>query len=131
MEEANPDVNDSSVVLRLTQGDISFLFTGDIEDEAERSILRHDRGRLHTTVLKVAHHGSSSSTSEKFLDVVRPQVAVISSGSDNWFAHPDVLVIERLEEQLGTKNIYLTSEHGTVTFTTDGEKLWVETGKTY
>ena len=127
MEDANPDVNDSSVVLRLTQGDISFLFTGDIEERAERSILHRNRDGLNVTVLKVAHHGSSSSTSERFLNVIEPQVAVISVGEGNRFGHPDARVMERLAERIGDDNIYLTSEHGTITFTTDGEKLWVET----
>ncbi|MCD6359109.1 MAG: MBL fold metallo-hydrolase, partial [Dehalococcoidia bacterium] len=129
VEGAAYDVNNSSVVLRLTQGRINFLFTGDIGMEAERNILHNNRQKLRSTVLKVAHHGSHSSTSDRFLNVVHPQVAVISVGEDNRFGHPDVGVMERLIKQLGVGNIYLTPERGTVTFTTDGEKLWLETEK--
>jgi beta-lactamase superfamily II metal-dependent hydrolase len=80
-------------------------------------------------VLKVGHHGSSTSTSPSFLAAVAPEVAVISAGEDNPFGHPSDEVIARLVEELGEDNIYLTSERGTITFTTDGERLWVETEK--
>jgi competence protein ComEC len=78
-------------------------------------------------VLQVSHHGSSTSTSEIFLAAVDPKVAVISAGADNRFGHPSDDVMARLTERLGDDGIYLTSERGTITFTTDGERLWVET----
>ncbi|GAH55576.1 unnamed protein product, partial [marine sediment metagenome] len=78
-----------------------------------------------STVLKVAHHGSNTSTTEEFLAVVNPQLAVISVGADNKFGHPTPEVMERLEEKLGSENIYRTDEHGTIELITDGKRLWV------
>jgi len=77
-------------------------------------------------VLKVAHHGSDTSTTPEFLAVVNPQVAVISVGADNKFGHPSDEVMDRLKEKLGSENIYRTDECGTIEFTTDGKRLWVE-----
>jgi competence protein ComEC len=122
------DIDNNSVVLRLSSGDISFLLTGDIMSEAERELIRK-RANLNGTVLKVAHHGSDSSTTPEFLAVVSPRVAVISCGAGNRFGHPDDDIVDRLEERLGAGNIYRTDEHGTIDFITDGERLWVEAGR--
>jgi competence protein ComEC len=127
LKGTSSDVNNSSVVLRLVEGEISFMLTGDIERESEQEILYYHARELESTVLKVAHHGSNTSTCPEFLNAVDPQVAVISVGADNKFGHPSQWVVARLEEMLGEDKIYLTSEHGTITFTTDGEKLWVKT----
>ncbi|MCK4274193.1 MAG: hypothetical protein KAW90_04825, partial [Dehalococcoidales bacterium] len=75
------------------------------------------------------HHGSATSTTTGFLAVVSPQVAVISCGADNRFGHPDAEVLSRLEDKVGVDNIYCTAEHGSIDFTTDGERLWVEVGR--
>jgi competence protein ComEC len=107
---------------------VSFLLTGDIFEEADREILHHG-GVLRSTVLKVAHHGSATSTSSQFLAAVDPQIAVICVGKDNLFGLPHQNTLDKLEEKLGEDKIYLTSEHGTITFITNGERLWVETGK--
>lgn len=119
------DIDNNGVVLWLSVGEASFLLTGDIFHEAEFELISH-RASLTSTVLKVAHHGSSTSTTEEFLAVVSPQLAVISAGADNKFGHPSDEVIGRLEERIGTENIYRTDEQGTIEFITDGEKLWVE-----
>jgi competence protein ComEC len=125
LEGTDSDTNNNSVVLRLVWKEVSFLLTGDICEEAEREILY--RGyKLSSTVLKVAHHGSATSTSGQFLAAVDPQVAVISVGENNLFGHPDEETMDRLGERLSEDKIYLTSQHGTITFTTDGQRLWVE-----
>ncbi len=121
------DINNSSVVLRLVKNKAIFLFTGDIEETVEYELLHTNGGELHSTVLKVAHHGSDSSTTQFFLDAVKPQIAVISVGENNRFGHPDAGVLSRLEDKLGPEKVYLTMQHGTVTFITDGERMWVET----
>jgi competence protein ComEC len=126
LEGIGSDVNSNSIVLRLVWDSISFLLTADIEEGAERELL-HQGKVAKSTVLKVAHHGSKSSTCEQFLAAVDPQGAVVSVGEDNPFDHPSPEVIQRLEDKVGKDGIYLTSQQGTITFTTDGNKLWVET----
>jgi len=94
-------INNSSLVLKLNFKDVSILFTGDIEKEAER-LLCEDEVNLDADVLKVAHHGSSTSSTEEFLDSVTPDVAVISVGKNN-FGHPSEEVLQRME----SKGIYV------------------------
>ncbi len=118
------DVDNNSVVLRLSAGDVSFLLTGDIMEEAERELVR-ERAGLAAMVLKVAHHGSDTSTTPGFLAAVSPQAAVICCGADNRFGHPDAVVLSRLEGEIDSGYIYRTDIHGTVDFFTDGERLWV------
>ena len=91
---------------------------------------RRQNGLFRNTneLLKVAHHGSATSTTADFLAVVNPRLAVISVGEDNSFGHPDIEVMTRLEERLGRENIYRTDEQGTIEFITDGERLWVRDG---
>lgn len=126
--EAESDTNNNSVVLQLTWEEISFLLTGDIQGEIEREIIY--RGSCSDcTVLKVAHHGSNTSSSRHFLAAVDPEIAVISVGKENSFGHPDEDVLARLREEVDEDKIYITSEAGTIKFITDGQRLWVETKK--
>jgi len=122
------DVDNNGMVLRLSIGEVSFLLTADIRQEAEFELINR-RADLQSTVLKVAHHGSDTSTYHEFLAVVNPQLAVISVGTDNTYGHPSDEVMERLEEKLGSENIYRTDEQGTIEFITDGKKLWVKVEK--
>ncbi|MDD4860264.1 MAG: DNA internalization-related competence protein ComEC/Rec2, partial [Dehalococcoidales bacterium] len=120
------DIDNNSLVLRLTCGKVSFLLTSDIMSDAEQALILQ-RAPLASTILKVAHHGSATSSTGAFLAVVDPQIAVISVGADNKFGHPAEEVMKRLEEKAGTQNIFRTDTHGTVEFITDGDRLWVET----
>lgn len=120
------DLNNNSVVMKLEHGDISFLFTGDVEEEAEREILLGG-GNLTSDILKVPHHGSSSGCYLKFLENVNPKVAVISAGENNRYGHPASSTLNKLK-QLGVE-IYRTDKNGTVTITSDENKLWVGTEK--
>jgi competence protein ComEC len=116
--------NNGSIVLRLSLDRVSFLLTADIMRQAEFELINH-RADLASTVLKVAHHGSKTSTTPEFLAAVNPRVAVISVGEDNPFGHPRDEVVERLEEKTGQENIFRTDKQGTIEFITDGERLWV------
>ncbi len=127
LETANR-VDDNGVVLRLSWGRISFLFTADISEEAERYLIAQ-RVNLRSTVLKVAHHGSKTATSPEFLSVVNPVVAVISVAADNKFGHPHPEVLNRLSYKLGKERVFLTSQDGTVEFISDGHRLWVKRSK--
>ena len=120
------DIDNNGLVLRLSMGDISFLFTADIMWETELELI-YSRVRLGSTVLKVAHHGSDTSTTERFLKVVSPDVAVISVGDNNEYGHPEDSVVERLVQEVGVNNIYRTDECGTIEFITDGEQMWLNT----
>ena len=120
------DIDNNGAVLRLSLGRVSFLLTADMMREAEFELI-YDRANLKSTVLKVAHHGSDTSTTPEFLAVASPELAVISVGADNDYGHPSEEVLSRLEERLDAEDIYRTDENGTVEFITDGERLWVET----
>ncbi|GAI40592.1 unnamed protein product, partial [marine sediment metagenome] len=118
------DIDNNGMVLHISMGEVSFLLTADIMWEAEFELTTH-RANLTSTVLKVAHHGSATSTTPEFLAVVNPQLAVISVGADNRFGHPTPEVMEKLEDRIGSENIYRTDKLGTIEFITDGERLWV------
>ena len=118
--------NSNSVVLRLVWNKVSFILTGDADDGAEQGMLFGGvLCDLDSTVLKVGHHGSKYGTSSGFLAVVDPQVAVISVGEGNTFGHPSDETLARLN---GVE-VYRTDQRGTITFTTDGERLWARTAK--
>lgn len=119
------DVNNYSAVLRFTYGGVSFLFTGDAEKESEKLILQ-DGYDVSADVLKCGHHGSSTSTSAKFLKAVAPKYAVISCGQDNQYGHPHKGTLEKLEK-LGAA-LYRTDEDGTILARSDGETVTFETG---
>ncbi|HLE76931.1 MAG TPA: DNA internalization-related competence protein ComEC/Rec2, partial [bacterium] len=120
------DANLNSVVLRVTYGAIGVLFPGDLEAPIEWRLV--DTGDdLGSTVLKVGHHGSVTSSTPEFLDAVRPAVAVISVGAWNPFGHPHRRTLEALADIGAT--IYRTDEHGAVTMTTDGRRLWIRTNR--
>lgn len=95
-------LNNNSLVCKLNYRDFSVLFTGDIEEIAERKILneyKDDSQALQSTVLKVAHHGSKTSSIREFIEAVNPQIALIGVGKNNIFGHPNQNVLERLKEK--------------------------------
>ncbi len=116
------DTNNHSVVTRLVYGEVSMLLTGDIEAMVEHQLVM-DGVPLRSTVLKAAHHGSCSSTTQEFLEAVDPEVVVISVGADNDFGHPCAGVMERLDGL----PVYRTDEQGVVEVIADGVRVWVET----
>lgn len=118
--------NNNSIILRITYGKTSFLFTGDAEFDEEKELI--DSGaKLRSNVLKVAHHGSSSSTSSRFLKKVKPDYAVISVGKDNSYGHPTEKILKRLKKA-GAK-IYRTDKKGTITCISDGKSIKFKTEK--
>jgi competence protein ComEC len=118
------DLNNSSLVMKLRFKNISVLLTGDIGKEAEGRILRKD-SPLGADILKIPHHGSSSSSSAPFLERVKPAYAILSVGERNIgrLPHPEVL---KRYSQLGSR-ILRTDKHGAITVMTDGEKIEVKT----
>lgn len=113
------DENDTSMIVRVKFGNNAVLITGDAGETAEYLALKALPHKLfHADVLKVAHHGSRTATSKKFLNRVNPSIAVISVGNDNPYGLPDEEILARLEET-GTR-IYRTDRDGTVLITLDG-----------
>ena len=119
------DLNDTSIVLKLTYKDVSFLFTGDATNNVEREILDKD---LESTVLKVGHHGSKYSSSASFLNKVRPKYAIISCGVNNDYGHPHDVVIKKLKRLNST--ILQTNQLGTIVVISDGTNLEFKNIKT-
>ncbi len=121
VEDEYDNLNNYSAVLKLEYYNNSFLFTGDAEKESEEQITAD----IKADVLKVGHHGSSSSTSDEFLKKVSPDYAVISCGKNNDYGHPHTEILERLEE----KNIaiFRTDLQGTIVFICDGTNIKVNT----
>lgn len=113
------DLNNYSAVLRLTYGGTSFLLTGDAENISEIEMLKN--GNLQATLLKVGHHGSSSSTTDTFLKAVSPKYAVISVGKGNTYGHPTDETINRLTS--AGVSIYRTDQSGTIIATSDGTSI--------
>ena len=112
------DLNDWSVVIRLVHGENAFLFTGDAEKAAESDIIASG-AKLSADVLKAGHHGSSSSTSKKFLEAVSPKTVIISCGDGNSYGHPHKETIEKLDKN--SIEYYRTDQCGTITVYSDGE----------
>lgn len=113
-------LNNYSIVVKLTYLNNSFLFTGDAETLSENEMINKGLD-LKADALKVGHHGSSTSTSQKFLDKVNPKYAVVSVGKDNSYGHPNKSVMDRLQ----SKNIkvYRTDESGTIIATSNGNNI--------
>ncbi|MBR5376646.1 MAG: MBL fold metallo-hydrolase, partial [Lachnospiraceae bacterium] len=112
--------NNRSIVLRIVYGNTSFLLTGDAEEEEEKEIL-YNTQELQSTVLKVGHHGSSASTSYRFLRAVSPSYAVISAGKDNTYGHPTEKTLSRLRD--AEVEVYRTDLQGNIICTSDGDNV--------
>jgi len=125
--DSNPEeLNNASIVIRLVYGDQSFMFTGDAEKDVEYQMM--DSGMtLKSNVLKVGHHGSQSSSLEKFIKAVDPDIAIISVGADNSYGHPHDKIVNRLN-RLNIKT-YRTDKHGTIIISSDGKNSYVSTEK--
>lgn len=114
--------NNASLVIRLTYGEVSFLFCGDIESAAEEEILRRNPF-LRSTVAKAPHHGSKTSSSPNFLEAVHPQYAVFTVKPGGRYRLPHPAVAERYKG-LGVQD-FLSDRDGAITFVTDGKSLQV------
>ena len=120
------DTNNNSIVLRLKYGDATFLFAGDAEREAEDSLLATGN-KLEAEILKAGHHCSKTSSSEAFLNAVKPKEAICMVGKNNRYGHPHQETLASLKE-IGA-NVYRTDINGTVIVSTDGKGYKIETSK--
>jgi competence protein ComEC len=119
------DLNNASIALRISYGSFALVTTGDAESPSEARMLARVPDRLPAQVLRLGHHGSSTSTTAAFLAAVAPQVAVYSAGAGNQYGHPHLETVERVAA--AGIPLYGTAEHGTVTLTSDGVTFEVRT----
>ena len=112
--------NSKSITLKLSYKQISILFAGDIEEDAEKWLVKQYGEELDSDILKVAHHGSKTSSTFEFLDVVTPEFAIITCGPPWIFNHPALSVINRLNEE--EIDFYTTYEKGDIILYTNGYK---------
>lgn len=112
------NLNNYSPIIKISYGHNSFLFTGDAEEEIEQEIITNNFN-LKSDVLKVAHHGSSTSTTKSFLDSVKPKIAVISVGKNNSYGHPTKDTLNKLKES----KVYRTDIDGNIVITSDGNTI--------
>jgi competence protein ComEC len=117
------DTNDASIVARLTYGTHSFLLTGDAPVSTEYVLSAIDGKNIQSDVLKLGHHGSNTSTSESFLEVVQPKWSIVSAGKDNSYGHPHQEVVDRVSKF--KSEILNTASEGTITFESTGETITV------
>jgi competence protein ComEC len=123
-DNSEANVNEQSLVFRLSYGAFSMLFCADAGFEAEQRML-DDHAELKSSILKVGHHGSRFSTSEQFLDHVRPQIALISAGAGNRFGLPAPRTVTLLQSR--HIPLYRTDRDGTIELITDGKGWSVST----
>ena len=121
VSDALTRADNTCIVIKLQYGEISCLFTGDAEKTEEQQILADYGDFMRSTLLKVGHHGSNTSSTPAFLAAVQPSVAVISVGRNNKFRHPSPAVVRRLEEM--HLALARTDEDGAVVFESDGSSL--------
>jgi len=120
------ELNNYSVVIKVKYGDVAFLLTGDAEELSEKEILAANAD-VKAQVLKVGHHGSSSSTSQEFLKAVGPKYAVISVGAGNDYHHPHQAALDRLKKAKVT--VLRTDQKGDIVFETDGNDYTFTTSR--
>jgi len=118
------DTNNNSIAIRLQYGEVSFLFTGDGEVEAESEML-NSGANLKANILHMGHHGSKTSTTDSFLKAVQPDIAIYSASDDNQYGHPHIEALNRLEKSAAL--VYGTDIHGTVIVETDGKTFSIHT----
>lgn len=119
---SDEDENHNSIVLLLVYKNEKILLTGDIQEEDEQKLMVRYSNLLKADILKIAHHGSKTSSSEEWLDKVHPQFAVVSVGKYNSFHHPSKEILERIRKR--GISVLRTDQDGAVTFVTDGKRLW-------
>lgn len=119
------ETNDTSIVVKLEYGDTAFLFTGDMEVAAENDMLDHWEGRMdwNVDVLKVGHHGSSTSSGYRIVYETDPEYAIISCGRDNSYGHPHREIVERYND--AGVPLFRTDELGTILAVSDGSEVTI------
>jgi len=125
-EKLNGNFHDGCIAFKAIYNDFSIIFTGDIEIATENKII--DAGyNLESNILHLGHHGSRTSSGEKFLKSVAPEIAIYSAGIDNEYGHPHLDIVNRLKSMQIL--VYGTDEHGTIKIISDGYQYWLDINK--
>ncbi len=119
--------NNASIVLKLVYQQADFLLPGDIEAKIERLLTNQIPDLLSADLLKAAHHGSKSSSLKEFIQLVDPQIVVVSVGQDNWYGHPHQEVLDRFKDLI----LLRTDLQGNIQVETDGQNIWLELEKKF
>lgn len=122
--EKNLDTNDTSLVFKITFGNQDILLTGDMEKPLEKYLLQQKQNHLEAEILKIGHHGSDSSSSQEFLEVVRPKFCIISSGEGNSYGHPHGVTLRRLE-RMGCQ-VLRTDQSGDIIMAIDQQTSYLK-----
>ena len=118
-EGIDDELNNNSVVIKLTYGEFTALFTGDMEEYSEQRLHATNRETLDADVLKAGHHGSRTSSTDAFLHAVSPEVVIISAGADNTYGHPHQEVLDRIDAA-GVQHVLRTDVDGAIILTANG-----------
>ena len=122
--QQDEDLNNMSIVLKIVYGETKFIFQGDAEKAVEKQLLNSDFD-LTADVIKLGHHGSNTSSTDKYLKAVNPKYAIISCGADNSYGHPHDEVVDRLKKN--NIGFYVTAQTGDITVTSDGKNIDIQT----
>lgn len=129
MKESYEEFNDYSPIMKLTFGDKKLMFTGDAETLVEKEVLSKYSKDLKADVLKFGHHGSSTSSSNEFIQAVSPQYGIISCGTDNSYGHPHKETMKKISKN--KIETYRTDLQGEITLSSDGKTISIKTKNNY
>lgn len=118
------DPNSNSIVIKLKIEDNDILFTGDMTEKEEEDLINKYGNKLKSDILKVAHHGSKTSSSDKFIKLVNPDISIISVGLDNYYGLPDDIVVNKLKK---ISKVYMTKDCGNIDIKFLGSRRWIDT----
>ena len=127
IQDSYDNLNNYSPIMKLIYGNNSFIFTGDAEKEVEEEVLEKYSNNLKADVIKFGHHGSSTSSSEAFIEAISPKYGIISCGVDNSYGHPHREVLEVINKM--NIKTYRTDKQGEITITSDGSNIDIKTEK--
>ena len=128
-DSANDEVHYNSIVMTIEYNGFQYLTTGDIEKDAEERIVSQWNAKLDAEIYHAGHHGSSTSSTDEFLDEVDPEIAIVSSALDSEYGHPDDIVLERFSER--AIETYWTGVHNDVIVETDGLEIKITPGRKF
>ena len=127
IQDSYDNLNNYSPIMKLIYGNNTFIFTGDAEKEVEKEVLEKYSNNLNADVIKFGHHGSSTSSSEEFIEAISPKYGIISCGVDNSYGHPHRETLDVINKM--DIKTYRTDKQGEITIISDGNEIEIKTEK--